>query len=97
MNAILVDANDAEGLSAKDKKGTKIKGRSDTDGNANQKKVNVVHTFLSQMFKMSWFCLETQNSFLCPLKGVLTMPVISNLVPICSQRSFTTSVFHSIS
>lgn len=46
MNAILVDANDAEGISAKDKKGTTIKGRSDTDGNANQKKVNVVHTFL---------------------------------------------------
>lgn len=51
MNAILVDANDAEGRSGKDKKGTKIKGRSDTDGNANknedkEKKVNVPHTFL---------------------------------------------------
>lgn len=45
MNAILVDANDAEGRSGKDKKGTKIKGRSDTDGNANQEKANVVHTF----------------------------------------------------
>ena len=45
MNAILVDANDAEGRSGKDKKGTKIKGSSDTDGNANQEKVNVVHTF----------------------------------------------------
>jgi len=42
MNAILVDANDAEGRSGKDKKGTKIKGRSDTDENANQEKVNVV-------------------------------------------------------
>ena len=46
MNAILVDANDAEGRSGKDKKGTKVKGRSDTDENANknedkENKVNV--------------------------------------------------------
>lgn len=38
MNAILVDANDAEGRSGKDKKGTKIKGRSDTDENAKKMK-----------------------------------------------------------
>lgn len=51
MKAILVDANDAEGRSGKDKKVTIIKGRSDADRNANQnedkeKKVNVVQTFL---------------------------------------------------